>query len=51
MAQQRLKDRLTAYIKTDVASNEQIVSSTEATEFLKQKFNEYTRKDSRAFER
>jgi len=51
MAAKRLKDRLTAYLRTHVPKNDQIVSSSEASEHLKNAYNEYARKEMRGFER
>ena len=51
MFQKRLKDRLTTYLQTEIKSNDHIVSSPEVTEHLKQKYNEYNRRDVKAFEK
>ena len=51
IAQRRLKERIIAYIKSEVKKADQIVHSIEVAEYLKQKFNEYQRKDVKAFDR
>ena len=40
-----------AYLTSEVKNNDHIVQSNEVTEYLKSKFNEYARRESRAFER
>ena len=51
LAQKRLKDRLVGYLRTEIKNSDQIVQSVEVTAYMKQKHNEYTRRESRAFER
>ena len=46
-----MKDRFLEYLRKEISKPEQIVSSSEAAEHLKQKHNEYQRRESGAFEK
>ena len=51
MSDQRVKDRIKTYLNGEIKNPDQIVSSLEVTEYLKRKYNEYTRREVKAFER
>ena len=50
MERKRLKDRIVAYLQTQLSDSD-IVSSSNIVDNLKLKFNEYGRRDSQQFEK